>query len=49
MGHNPARKGLGGRISNFSADKDGTTAEAASSEDVDENWHTALDDDKIPV
>jgi hypothetical protein len=32
MGHNPNRKGLGGKISNFSADKDGTTAEAEDAE-----------------
>lgn len=32
MGHNPARKGMGGNTSNFSADKDGTTAETEDAE-----------------
>ena len=33
MGHNPARKGLGGKIGNFSAEKGGTTAESEEAEE----------------
>ena len=40
MGHNPNRKGKGGKF----------TAQVAETSDgtEDENWYTALDDSKIP-
>ncbi len=46
MGHNPNRKGMGGNIKALMGEKPDSACEPETSEDANENWYTALDDEK---